>query len=65
MCGANSGYEVDFNGETKEDAANAWNRRVYCNNDIREQMRRDGVCEKDIDLALSTIEKLNRRDDNG
>lgn len=27
-------------------------------NNIREQMRSEGVCEEDIDLALSTIEKL-------
>lgn len=27
-CGANSGHEVEFNGETKQDAAEAWNRRA-------------------------------------
>lgn len=47
----------------------AWNRRAYENGDnIREQMRKEGICEEDIDLALSTIEKLkrrNRRVDNG
>lgn len=27
-CGASSGYETKFNGETREDAAKAWNRRA-------------------------------------
>lgn len=27
-CGANSGYGAEFNGETKQEAAAAWNKRA-------------------------------------
>lgn len=32
--------------------------------DVREQMRNEGACEEDIELALNTIKDL-RRTDNG
>ncbi len=29
--------------------------------DIREQMRQDGICEEDIELAVSAIDELKKR----